>query len=102
MMRVKKNNTVVVISGKDKGKQGTVIEILSKKGKVKVKDVAIVTRHKKARRQGDTSGIIKSESFIDLSKVMPLCSSCNKPTVFSHKIIDDKKALVCKRCKETI
>jgi large subunit ribosomal protein L24 len=80
MMRIKKNDTVIVINGKDKGKRGVVIDILPKKGKVKVKGVAIATRHVKARRRGDTSAIKKEECFIDLSKVMPICPKANKPT----------------------
>ena len=59
---------LIVLSGKDKGKKGTVIEILPKKDKVVVKDVAIVTRHVKARKQGDVSGIKKEERYINLSK----------------------------------
>lgn len=101
-MRIKKNSTVVVISGKDKGKQGPVIEILLKKNKIKVKDVAIATRHVKARKQGEVSGIVKSEAFIDLSKVMPVCGSCKKATVPRMKLVDNKKMLACKRCNEII
>jgi large subunit ribosomal protein L24 len=102
MMRIKKNNTVLVISGKYKGKQGSVIDILPEKNKIKVKDVAIVARHVKARRQGDVSGIIRSEAFIDMSNVMPVCGSCMKATVPRVKLVDDKKMLACKRCEEVI
>ena len=63
--RIKKNDTVVVLSGKDKGKTGSVIEILPKKGKVMVKGVAVVTRHVKARKQGEVPGIKKEETYID-------------------------------------
>lgn len=80
MIRIRKNDTVVILSGKDKGKQGTVIDILPKKGKVKVRGVAIVTRHVKAKRQGETSMIKKEESFIDVCKVMPLCAKTGKPS----------------------
>lgn len=68
-MKITKNATVLVLTGKDKGKQGQVIDILHKKGKVKVKGVAIVTRHKKPRRQGETGGIVKEEGYIDISNV---------------------------------
>ena len=67
--RIKKNDTVVVLSGKDKDKKGSVIEVLPKKGKVLVKDVAIVTRHAKARKQGEVAGIRKEESYINASKL---------------------------------
>ncbi len=99
--RVKKNDTVLVIAGKDKGKQGAVIEILPKKGKVIVKDVAIVTRHVKARRQGETPGIKKEESFIRISKVMPVCKACKKPCRINIKKLESgKNARICNRCKE--
>ena len=102
MMSIKKDSIVVVLSGKYKGKQGPVLEILPKQNKVKVKDVAILVHHKKARRQGEVSGIIRAESFIDMSKVMSVCGSCKKPTRPNVKIVDNKKALTCKRCNEII
>lgn len=99
--RVKKNDTVVVISGKDRGKQGPVLEILPKKNAVVIKDVAIVTRHVKARAQGQTAGIKKQEAYIDLSKVMPICSSCKKPCRIQIKVIEGNiNARSCHRCKE--
>ncbi len=70
--RIKKGDSVYVLIGKDRGKKGTVIAILPKKGKVMVKDVAVVTRHVKAKKQGDTAGIRKEERFIDISNVMPV------------------------------
>lgn len=87
--RVKKNDTVMVISGKDKGKKGIVLEIDSEKNLVKVKDVAVVTKHVKARRQGETSGIKKQETFISLSKVMPMCDGV--PTRVNSKVLEDGK-----------
>jgi large subunit ribosomal protein L24 len=70
MERIKKNDHVVVISGKDKGKRGVVLEVASKTGKVKVKGIAIVLRHHKARKRGEESTMKRKESFIDLCKVM--------------------------------
>jgi large subunit ribosomal protein L24 len=70
MQHIKKDDLVIVISGKDKGKKGHVVEVLPKKGKVKVRGVAIVTTHYKARRQGETSAIKKEESYIDISNVV--------------------------------
>jgi large subunit ribosomal protein L24 len=102
MLRIKKNDNVVVVAGKDKGKQGPVIAILPKKGKVIVKGVDIVTRHVKARRQGETSSIKREEAYIDLSKVMPLCSSCQKPVRLRVKVGEDgAKMRVCNRCTAT-
>jgi len=101
MMRVKKQDKVLVISGKDKGKVGEIIEILPKKDKLKVKGVAIATCHVKPRKAGATGGIVKKESYINLSKVMPICGSCNKATRVGFKsLADGKKARNCKRCGE--
>lgn len=67
---IKKGDSVYVLTGKDRGKKGVVIAILPKKGKVMVKDVAIVTRHVKAKKQGEISGIKREEQYIDISNVM--------------------------------
>ncbi len=70
--KVKKNSLVVVLTGKDKGKKGRIIAILPKKNKVKVEGVGVVSKHAKARKPGDTPGIKKMESFIDISNVMTI------------------------------
>jgi large subunit ribosomal protein L24 len=99
--RIKKNDIVHVLSGKNKGKQGAVIAILPKKGQVMVKDVAFVTHHVKSRGAGEAGGIRKEESFIDMSRVMPICSSCKKPSRINATVLDTgKKARACNRCKE--
>ena len=102
LSRIKKNDLVQVISGKDRGKKGQVISVDHKKASVMVKGVAIVTRHKKARRQGDKSGIIQEEVFIPMTKVMPVCTSCKKACRVQVRILDDgaKKSRMCHRCKE--
>jgi large subunit ribosomal protein L24 len=101
MSRIRKDDTVIVLSGKDKDKKGKIIEFLPKKGKVMVKGLALIKKHVKARRQGETSGIKEVEGYIDISKVMPICTSCNKPTRVNAKFIEaGKKARICNRCKE--
>lgn len=80
MKRVKKDDMVVILTGKDKGKRGSIIAISTKKGKVKVRGVAIMTRHVKARKQGEASMIKKEEAYIDLSNVMPICPRTDKPS----------------------
>ncbi len=103
MLGIKKNDKVLVIAGKDKGRQGDVIEVLPKKGKLRVKGVSIVTRHVKARKQGETGGIIKSEGLIDLSNVMLVCGSCSKTTRISAKAIDSQdKVRICKHCDQVV
>ena len=97
-MNVKKNETVVVLSGKDKGKQGKVLSVNPEAGKVVVEGVSVATRHQKARRQGEEGGIVKKETPIYACKVMTVCPKCNKATRVAHKIVDGKKVRVCKHC----
>ncbi len=102
-MRIKKNDTVIVISGKDSGKNGTVIDIKIDKGLVKVKGIALVTKHVKARKQGEVSTIKKVESFINLSNVMLVSSADSLPCRVNFKIMEDgKKMRICNRTKEAI
>lgn len=101
LSRVKKNDTVVVVSGKDKGKQGQVLSIDTKKGRAFVKDVGIVTRHVKAKKAGEKSRIVKEESGVQLCKLMPVCSACKKPCRTQVKLLEQgSKTRSCVRCKE--
>ena len=79
-MSIKKDDTVVVLSGKDKGKQGKVLEVMPKEGKVVVEKINVVSRHTKPRKQGDQGGIIQKEAPIYACKVQRVCPKCNKPT----------------------
>ena len=76
---LKKNDKVMVVTGKDKGKVGEILELCWKYDKIKVRNVNIVTRHQKPRKQGDVGGIMKKESFIHVSNVMPIDSMTGKP-----------------------
>jgi large subunit ribosomal protein L24 len=100
LARIKKNDLVEVLSGKDKGKQGTVIEVLSQSEKVVVRGIAIHTKHKKAKKAGEISAIKHEEGAIHLSKVLPVCRSCKKPSRISIKRTEDKASRVCIRCQE--
>lgn len=97
-MHVKTGDTVVVISGNSKGTKGEVIAVSPKEGKVIVKGANIIHKHVKARRQGETSGIIDAEGAIYASKVQVYCSKCSKATRVAHKIDGDKKIRVCAKC----
>ena len=97
-MNVKKNDTVVVLSGKDKGKQGKVLSVDPENRKVVVEKVNMASRHQKPRKQGDEGGIIQKEIPLYASKVMTVCPKCNKPTRVAHKIEGGKKVRVCKHC----
>ena len=97
-MNIKKDDKVVVLSGKDKGKQGEVLVAEPKTGKVVVKGVNVATKHQKPRQQGQEGGIIKVETPIYVSKVQLVCPKCGKATRVAHKITDGKKTRVCKKC----
>ncbi len=101
-MNIKTNDTVVVLSGKDKGKQGKVLSADPEGRKVIVEGVNVAKRHQKARRQEEQSGIIKKETPIYVSKVMLVCPKCGKPTRVAHKMDGDKKVRACKKCGAAI
>jgi large subunit ribosomal protein L24 len=102
-MNIRKNDKVIVLSGKDKGKEGMVISADPKNEKVIVEGVNVAKRHLKARRPGEEGGIIKKETPIYASKVMRVCPKCGKPTREAHKFLNDgSKVRVCKKCGETI
>ena len=97
-MNIRRDDKVVVISGKDKGKEGKVLIADPKAGKVVVEGVSVATKHQKPRKQGEEGGIIKVETPIYACKVMVICPKCGKPTRVAHKLDDGKKVRVCKKC----
>ena len=104
-MNIKKNDTVVVLSGKDKGKKGKVLEAMPAAGKVIVEGINVATCHVKPRKQGEEGGIIRREIPMYASKVMLVCPSCKKATRVAHKFIESdtskpKKVRYCKKCGE--
>ena len=102
-VHVKTNDTVVVLSGKDKGKQGKVLQVSPKEGKVIVEGLNVVTKHVKPRRQGEQGGIVEAEAAMYASKVQLVCPKCGKATRIAHKILEDgSKVRVCKSCEEEI
>ena len=98
-MSIKKDDLVVVLSGKDKGKQGKVLGTVPKSTKIVAEGINMVTCHVKPRKQGEEGGIIKREAPIYACKVMRVCPKCDKPTRPAHKTLaDGKKVRVCKKC----
>jgi ribosomal protein L24, bacterial/organelle len=101
-MHVRKNDTVMVISGKDKGKTGEVLSVMPKTGKIIVKGINVVTKHQKPNRANMQGGIIQKEAPVYSSKVMLYCDKCKSVTRISHKLLEDgTKVRVCKKCGET-
>ena len=95
---VKKGDTIVVLSGKDKGKQGKVLGTVPKSTKIVAEGINMVTCHVKPRRQGEEGGIVKREAAIAACKVQVVCPKCKKGTRVAHKIEGGKKTRVCKHC----
>ena len=93
-MKVKKGDTVQVLSGNDKGKKGEVLEVIPKDSKVVVKGVNVRKKHIKPRKQGDEGGIISVECAINSSKVNVVCPKCGKSTRVEYKIENDKKVRI--------
>lgn len=97
-MNVKVNDTVLVLTGKYKGKQGKVLKTYPDAGKVIVEGVNIVHKHEKARKATETSRIVTEEAPIDVSNVEVVCEKCGKATRVAHSEVDGKKVRVCKKC----
>ena len=89
---------MVVLSGKDRGKQGKVLSAMPKDGKLIVEGINVGTKHVKPRKQGEQGGIMKVETPIYASKVMVVCPKCGKPTRVAHKVEAGKNIRVCKKC----
>ena len=102
-LHVKKGDTVVVLSGKDKGKKGKIIEALPKKAKVVVEGVNKVKRHTKPTQQMPQGGILVKEAPLHSAKVMLVCPSCDKPTrIKKTALTTGSMARTCKHCGEII
>ncbi|HIR56914.1 MAG TPA: 50S ribosomal protein L24 [Candidatus Gallacutalibacter pullicola] len=102
-VHVKTGDTVMIISGRDRGKTGKVLAVSPKEGKVIIEGRNMVSKHVKPRRMGEQGGIVKAEGAIYACKVQVVCSHCGKPTRVSHKILaDGTKERICAKCGESL
>ena len=102
-LHVRKNDMVMIIAGKEKGKSGKVLHVFPSKGRLTVENLNMVKRHKRATRAGAEAGIIEKEAAIDASNVMILCGACNKPVRTGIRLLEDgSKARYCKKCNEIV
>ena len=102
-MKIRKNDTVLVIAGKDKGKKGKVRFAYPKEERLLVDGVNFIKKHTRARKQVRQAGIIEQEAPIHVSDVMLLCSKCNHPTRIGFRFLEDgRKVRVCRSCHEVI
>lgn len=97
-MKVKKNDTVLVITGKDAGKTAKVLAAMPKANKVIVEGINVQKKHKKARSAQEVSAIQNQSGPIDASNVMVVCPVCNKATRVAYQVEGDKKVRLCKKC----
>ncbi|MBQ6921824.1 MAG: 50S ribosomal protein L24 [Clostridia bacterium] len=97
-MKVKKNDTVLVLTGKDAGKTAKVLVALPKDNKIVVDGINVQKKHKKARSAQEVSSIVNQSGPIDASNVLVVCPACNKATRVAYKVENDKKVRICKKC----
>lgn len=102
-MKIRKNDSVLVIAGKDRGKRGKVHRVYQDTNKVLVEGINLVKRHMKPRPTVRQTGIVQRESPIHASNLMLVCPKCNQPCRIGEKLLDDAtKVRVCRKCGETI
>lgn len=103
MHKIKREDRVVVLVGRERGKQGQVRQVLARENRVIVSGVNMVKRHQRPRSETTPAGIIEKEAPLHLSNVMVVCKSCNRPTRSDiRRRSDGTKIRVCKRCKADI
>lgn len=102
-LHVKKNDMVMIIAGKDKGKTGKVSRVFPEKGRLVVENLNVVKRHTRPTRTNAEGGIIEKEAPLDASNVLLVCGACNKATRTGMKVLEDgSKARFCKKCNEIL
>jgi large subunit ribosomal protein L24 len=103
LRRLRKDDTVMVIAGRERGKTGKVLRVLPAKDRVLIERVNLVKRHTKPRGVQQPGGIVEREASIHLSNVLPICGRCNKPTRIGRRRLDDGAAVrICRRCGEQL
>jgi large subunit ribosomal protein L24 len=103
LRRLKKDDTVIVIAGRERGKTGKVLRVLPEENRVLIERVNMMKRHSKPRGVQQPGGLVEREASVHLSNVLPICARCNKPTRIGHRRLSDgKPQRVCKRCGEPL
>lgn len=103
MSKIKKNDTVKILTGKDKGKTGKVLTVSPETDRALVQGLNLVKKHARRTKEDQQGGIIQKESPLHISNLMVVCQKCNKPTRVSFSMLSDgTKTRICKKCKELI
>ncbi len=102
-LKLRKNDNVMIIAGKERGNTGKILKVLSEKDRAIIERLNLVKRHTKPRGPQQPGGILEKEASIHVSNLMLMCDRCNAPIRFGHKVLGDgKKVRICRRCGETI
>lgn len=101
-MKIKKGDTVLIISGKDKGKKGKVLEVFPKESKILVEGMNLMKKHRKPRKTGEKGQIIQLPKSLDISNAKLICPKCGKAARVGYKMTDKKKFRICKKCGQEI
>ncbi len=102
-MKIRKDDTVVIIAGKDRGKKGKIRRALPSENKVIVEGLNMIKRHSRAGRAARQAGIIELEAPVHVSNVMLVCGKCGNPTRVSYRFLaDGKRVRICNSCQEVI
>ncbi len=103
MSKVKKNDTVKILTGRDRGKTGKIITVFPKTNRALVQGLNMVKKHARKTREDQQGGIIQKESPVAMSNLMVMCQKCGKPTRIGFSVLSDgTKTRICKKCKELI
>lgn len=101
-MKIIKDDTVLIISGKDKGKKGKVLDVFPKENKVMVEGANLKKKHQKPKKSGEKGQIISLPGPLSISSVKLICPKCGKATRVGFKVKGKNKVRVCKKCKQEI
>jgi len=101
-MKIKKDDTVLIISGKDKGKKAKVLKVLPKANKIMAEGVNIARKHRKPKSEREKGQIVEIPKPIHVSNVKLICPKCARPTRVGYKIVDKNKFRICKKCQQEI
>lgn len=101
-MKIKKGDTVLIISGKDRGKKGKVMKALPKEGRIVVEGINIRKKHTRPKRQGEKGQVVEVPAPLDISNVKLICSKCKKATRVGYRVAGKNKFRICKKCQQEI
>jgi len=101
-MKIKKGDTILIISGKYRGKKGKILKAFPKQGRIMIEGINLVKKHQKPKKTGEKGQIIEIPAPIDVSNVKLICPKCTKATKVAYKIINDRKYRICKKCGKEV